>query len=270
MASRVARAMVVTTASAGLLAAPALSALAISPAVAAATSATGAGAAKTIHPGGEVNFGDISCEIGAVMRQGATVYLAVPASCGGIDLGKVQDGCVEPVSPGGVPASIGGAIYRGTLVYNSFTEMQKTGVRSPDRCYFNDLALIRVDRRDRTRVTATIPDTSGPRMVSTSMPASGTALRFGSASGSAGGTHNAGWATDVTSTAMLKTADAGAPVTVADKLVGMLTVLPAGPIPDVPLFQTPGQVYSLAKAIKLLREVPRFRHIRLVRAGQRV
>jgi hypothetical protein len=250
---------------AGLLGLPVVAALPSSSALA-ASSAT----AATIHPGGEVNFGGISCEIGAVMRQGATVYLAVPASCGGIDLGKVQDGCVEPITPSGVPASIEGAKHRGTVVYNSFTQMQRTGVLNQNHCYYNDLALIRVDRRDRSRVTATIPDTAGPRAVPTSMPSSGTPLRLGSATGSAGGTHNAGWATSVTSIAMLKTADAGAPVTVGSKLYGMLTVLPAGPIPYVPLMQTPGQVYNIAKAIQLLHTDPRFRRIRLLHAGQRV
>jgi hypothetical protein len=227
-------------------------------------------ASTSIHPGGEVNFGDISCEIGAIMRQGPTVYLAIPASCGGIDLGKTQDGCVEPVTPLGIPVSIEGARFRGTTVYNSFTEMQKTGVRGMNRCFYNDLSLIRVDRRDRSRVTATIPGTAAPKVVPASLPKSGTALRLGSDSGTAGATHNSGWAAEVSSMAMLKTADAGAPVTVGNKLFGMLTVLPAGPIPMVPLIEQPGQVYSLARAIKELRAVPRFRHIQLVRAGQHV
>jgi hypothetical protein len=253
--------IVVATTTAGLLGVPAVTAL--------PGSTVAAAPAKTIHPGGEVNFGGISCEVGAVLRQGKTVYLAVPASCGGIDLGKVQNGCVEPITPLGVPAFIEGAQHRGDVVYNSFTEMQKTGVLNQNHCYYNDLALVRVDRRDRGRVTATILNTAAPTSLPTSMPSSGTSLRLGAATGSAGTTHNAGWATDLSSMAMLKTADAGAPVTVGNKLFGMLTVLPAGPIPDVPLMQTPGQVYSLAKAIKLLRAVPRFRHIQLVRAGQR-
>jgi hypothetical protein len=258
---RIVRAAVATSV-AGLLG---LSAAAALPGATAA-----AATARTIHPGGEVNFGGISCEVGAVLRQGQAVYLAVPASCGGIDLGKVQNGCVEPITPIGVPAFIGGAKYRGTLVYDSFTEMQRTGVSNPNHCYYNDLALVRVNRRDRARVTATIPNTAGPRTAPMSMPSSGTALRLGTATGSAGPTHSAGWATNLSSMAMLKTADAGAPVTVGNKLYGMLTVLPAGPIPDVPLMQTPGQVYNLAKAIKLLRAVPKFRHIQLVRAGQQV
>ncbi|HVW80223.1 MAG TPA: hypothetical protein VHB69_04705 [Mycobacteriales bacterium] len=261
MRPRIAR-MVIGASTTGLLAVTGVTALP-------GTAATPA-AAATIHPGSEVNFGGISCESGAVLRQGATVYLAIPASCGGIDLGKTQDGCVEPVTPVGIPVSIQGARYNGRLIYNSFSQMQKTGIRSANECYYNDLALVRVDRRDRSRVTAAIPGTDGPRQAPCSMPSSGTALRLGTASGKAGATHNAGWATDVSSMAMLKTADAGAPVTVGDKLFGMLTVLPVGPIPDVPLMETPGAVYNLAKAIKLLRALPRFRHVRLVRAGDRV
>jgi hypothetical protein len=226
--------------------------------------------AATIHPAGEVNFGGVSCEIGAVMRQGHTVYLAIPASCGGIDAGKVQDGCAEPITPAGLPVSIEGAKHRGHLVYNSFTAMQSRGDVSPNRCYYNDLALVKVNRHDRHRVTATIPGTGAPRSVLATLPKSGTSLKFGANTATAGATQHQGWVLLANTMAMLKTANVGAPVTIGNKLVGMLLVLPKGPIPMVPLLQQPGQIFNLARAIKQLHKLPRFRHVRLVHAGERI
>jgi hypothetical protein len=223
--------------------------------------AAGAGA---IHPGGEVNFGGISCEIGAVLRQGKAVYLAVPASCGGIDLGKVQEGCDEPVSPLGVPVSIQGAKHRGKLVYSSFTTMQGEGVRNSNRCYYDDLALVRVDRRDRHLVSASIPNVGTPRGLVTRWPGSGTGLRLGTASATAGSTHHDGWELDASTMSTFSTWQAGAPATIGNKLVGMLIVLPKGPIPDVPLMQSPAEVYNLARSIRELRRTAGFHHVHLV------
>jgi hypothetical protein len=246
-------------------------AAACAPALTGLPGAQAASAAKPVHPGVEVNFGEVSCEVGAVMHQGKTVYLAVPASCGGIDAGKVQPaGCYGPNSPTGVPASIVGAKHNGTLVYDSFTEMQSQGVTAHDRCTYNDLALIRVNHLDRHLVSSSIPGTGAPRGVSSSLPKSGTTLRFGTNSATAGATSHSGWTVTATTMAMLKTANVGAPVTVGNQLVGMLIVLPAGPIPNVPLLQNPGQVYNLAYAIKELHRIHHFRHVTLVRAGQHV
>lgn len=222
--------------------------------------ASAASAATTIHPGGEVNFGDVSCEIAAVLRQGHAVYLAVPASCGGIDLGKVQEGCDEAVSPVGSPVSIQGATHRGTLVYSSFTEMQRKGVTSRDRCYYNDLALIRVNRKDRHLVTGTA--LQGP---TSPLPGSGTSLLLGTAKATAGATHHHGWEVDASTMSTFSTWQAGAPVTAGDKLVGMLIVLPKGPIPMVPLMQAPAQVYNLARSLAEVRTTPGFHHLRLAR-----
>jgi hypothetical protein len=225
----------------------------------------------TIHPGGEVNFGGTSCEVGAVMHQGHTVYLAVPASCGGIDPGKVQpQGCYGPITPVGVTVSIEGAKHRGQLVYDSFTEMQLQGETAANRCYYNDLALVRVNRHDRARVTATIPGTGAPRHVLGTLPKSGTAMKFSSNSATAGATQHDGWMLAASTMAMLKTANSGAPVTVGNNLVGMLLVLPKGPIPGVPLLQAPAQIYNLSRAIHELHRVHRFRHVTLVHSGQRV
>jgi hypothetical protein len=212
-----------------------------------------------------VTFAGITCRAGAILHQGTRVFVAVPASCGGIEPGKVQDGCAEAEAPLGVPVHIAGARHHGTLVYNSFTEMQLHGVRSPTRCYYNDLALVRVNRHVYSRVSGAIPGTAGPRRVSGLRPAAGAQMTAGSDPATAGRGHHHGWERDVTVVGDPAPSDVGEPVMSGNHLLGMLTVLPSGV-----LVAAPGEVYSLAKALEQLHKVPGFRHVTLLRAGQRV
>jgi hypothetical protein len=226
-----------------------------------AVPAAQAATAKTIHPGVTVTYGDVTCTVGAVMQEGRRLFLAVPASCGGIELGKTQDGCSEPQSPTGTPVSIQGAKYPGTLVYSSYTQMQLHGVKSPTRCYYNDLSLVRVDRRDRARVSAAIPGVGVPRRVLTTLPREGTALRIGNSPGTAGTTHHNGWELDLNDpTTTFTSANCGTSVTAGRDLVGMLLVLPRGPIPGL---QTPPETYNLARSIHYLRRTPGFHRVHL-------
>ncbi|HVT21647.1 MAG TPA: hypothetical protein VHE57_09700 [Mycobacteriales bacterium] len=243
----------------------ALSLATLVPAVSALPAADAA-VAKTIHPGVSVNYGNVTCTVGAVLRARHRVFLAVPSSCGGIDLGKKgQDGCSSPQTPIGSPVSIAGAKHRGILVYSSFAEMQLHGDTNPNRCYYNDLALIRVDRRDRARVSAAIPGVGIPSGVLKKLPASGTALRVGATSATAGARHYKGWELDLSSpTAMWRTPDCGSPITVGRKLAGLLLVLPKGPVPMVPLAQEPAETYNLARSISYLRDQPGFHRAHLV------
>jgi hypothetical protein len=232
--------------------------------VAAGWSGTVASAApgSGIHPGSSVTFGDVTCQAGAVMRQGHALYLAIPASCGGIDPGKVQDGCAEPETPIGVHVRIGGARHHGTLVYNSFTQMQLHGVRSPTLCYYNDLALVRLDRRDASRVSGRIPGMRAPSRIASSSP-SGAALVVGSRPATAGAHHHGGWEQDISGAESFTTADVGAPTIRNNRLVGMLTVLPAGLI-----MKSAAEIYSFSRAVRQLHKVAGFHRVKLLRAGQ--
>jgi hypothetical protein len=226
---------------------------------------TGAATAKTIHPGVSVNYGDVTCTVGVVLKAGRRVFLGVPSSCGGIDLGKKgQDGCSSPQTPVGSPVSIAGAKHRGKLVYSSFSQMQLNGDTNPRRCYYNDLALVRVDRRDRARVSAAIPGVGVPRRVAAKLPAKGTSVKIGTTAGTAGATHNSGWEMDLDSpTGMFRKPDCGSPVTVGRTLVGLLLVLPKGPIPMVPAAQEPAQTFNLSRSIHYLRQQTHFHRVHL-------
>ncbi|HVV76856.1 MAG TPA: hypothetical protein VHC43_12540 [Mycobacteriales bacterium] len=223
--------------------------------------------AKTIHPGVSVNYGDVTCTVGVVLRAGHQVYLAAPASCGGIDLGKSnQDGCSSPQTPVGSPVSIEGAKHPGTLVYSSFGEMQLHSDTNPNRCYYNDLTLIKVDRRDRARVSPAIPGVGVPKRVVAKLPAPQSALKVAGSAATAGNTHHDGWELDLSSpTAMWKTPDCGSPVTAGRNLVGMLLVLPKGPIPGAPVAQSPAATYNLWRSIRYLRHQHGFHHVHLAR-----
>lgn len=226
-----------------------------------------AATSKPIHPGVSVNYGDVTCTVGVVLRAGRRVFLGVPSSCGGIDLGKKgKDGCSSPQTPIGSPVSIQGAKHNGKLVYSSFTQMQLHSDTNPRRCYYNDLALVRVDPRDRTRVSAAIPGVGVPTKVAAKLPADGTALKIGTTAGTAGATHHSGWEVDVDSpTGMFKTPDCGSPVTIGRTLVGLLLVLPKGPIPMAPVAQQPAETYNLARSLHYLRQQAHFHRVHLAR-----
>jgi hypothetical protein len=139
--------------------------------------------------------------------------------------------------------------------------MQLHGVKSPTRCYYNDLSLVRVDRRDRARVSAAIPGVGVPRRVLTTLPREGTALRIGNSPGTAGTTHHNGWELDLNDpTTTFTSANCGTSVTAGRDLVGMLLVLPRGPIPGL---QTPPETYNLARSIHYLRRTPGFHRVHL-------
>ncbi|HWB67637.1 MAG TPA: hypothetical protein VG708_12505 [Mycobacteriales bacterium] len=246
-------------------------------AVAASLAATGATAASSaasrpaahhhvasIHPGVPVTLAGVTCEAGFLMHQGKVVYVAFPSSCAGIDTGMVQDGCSEASAPNGMPVTIGGARHRAILVYKSFAAMALHGTVNSHRCYYNDLALARLNHRDWHRASGAVPTHDGPSGVTTKAPAKGTPLTMLLSAlkmATAGQSHMGGWEQDVTTSASLTTENVGAPVLDPQhRLLGMVTALPSGV-----LIKTPAEVYSLHRALRQLHHVRAFRHIKLLR-----
>jgi hypothetical protein len=242
--------------------------------VAAATpNAVAAGSAgHPIRPGVSVRIADQTCTAGPLLHQRKTVYIAVPASCGGTGPGVTQNGCVEANAPLNIPVKVQGARHRALLVYDSFARMQSIGTSSSRVCQDNDLALVRINPRDLGRVTAGINGGRAPSGVRAHPPASGRSMTLGSHPATVGAAHQGGWEYDVTTTASLSSSDVGSAGVVGGRVLGMLTVLPSNMVSQLPIVgvMAPAEVYSLAKALQFLRKAPGFHHVTLLKAGERI
>jgi hypothetical protein len=216
-----------------------------------------------IHPGVAVTFAGVTCQAGLALHQGATVYLAVPASCGGPQPGQPQNGCTQAEAPTGLPVQVAGAKHRATLVYNSFSRMQLAGTTNRDSCDYNDLALIELNPADRHLVSGTIPGANAPHAVSAHGPASGSAVSLGGASTTAEASSHDGWVYNIRAIGPSKASEVGEPLVQSGRILGMLEVLPW----ILPL-EPSAKVYNLHRALVALRRTNGFHHVVLLRAGQ--
>jgi hypothetical protein len=133
----------------------------------------------TIHPGVQVFTGDAQCTSNFVFRKpGAkrkgkkrragkrrkppVFYLGQAAHCAATGAATETDGCQARALPRGTPVRIDGASRPGRLAYSSWLTMQRVGERDADACAFNDFALIRIARADRSRVNPSLPVFGGP------------------------------------------------------------------------------------------------------------
>lgn len=218
--------------------------------------------ARHVHPGSTVTVSSNTCEVGFLLRHGGTVFAAIPASCLGTDGGNGGNGCEESQAPPGSPASIAGAMRRAHVVYSSFTRMQTIGTRSADTCDGNNLALLRLARRDGRRARGEIPGPISLKGLARSAPPSGTTLGVylgSTSSGRAGSPGTGGWQQEVTVKAMVSASNLGAPtVTPSGRAVGMIS--------QIPLLTGVGasEVGSLARELHFLRKVRAFRRVRLM------
>jgi len=231
-----------------------------------ATSAPSAGAAAAHHirPGAGVTIASVHCEAGLLLHKGKTVYVAVPASCAALPLdeGKVQNGCAAASAPVGTPVHVDGAKHRSILVYDSFTRMESMGTKSTHKCYFNDLALVRLNPKDAKSASGTIPGMNAPRGVKQSAPSGGSDVSVGGGSATISAASHGGWVYRL-STKSAKASDVGMSVVQGGRLIGMLTAIPEGMI-----MKTSAAAYSLHKALKFMHKAPGFKHVKLLRAGQ--
>jgi hypothetical protein len=201
-----------------------------------ARAATGAGhppwasaKAATIHPGVMVSMGGVDCRAGFVFTDGTRAYLSVPSSCSGT--GPVDNSkCDAGQDPYGLPVTIEGAKHKGTLVYSSITTMELRGQRSANRCAFNDLSLVRIDRRDLKRTNPSLPVIGGPTGVSKDQPAALDQLCVYSSvpsNAQALSTSGGGWSHAIMVDGAVASGDLGAPVlTAKGRALGMVSGLP--------------------------------------------
>ncbi len=116
----------------------------------------------TIRPGVQTVTAGAQCTANFVFFDDRHVYLGQAAHCAGTDDATATDGCTAGTLPLGTRVRIEGASRRGRLVYSSWITMQQRGETNGGLCGFNDFALVRINKRDRSRVNPTIPFWGGP------------------------------------------------------------------------------------------------------------
>jgi hypothetical protein len=142
-----------------LLAAAAISVLAIAPS---AASAWAPAATAPIHPGVQVFTDGAQCTSNFVFQDASNVYLGQAAHCSGTGGNTETNGCDSGSLPIGTPVDVTGASRPGTMVYNSWLTMQGKGESDANTCAFNDLALIKLDPADVANVNPSVPALGGP------------------------------------------------------------------------------------------------------------
>ena len=117
----------------------------------------------TIHPGVQTLTLGVQCTADFVFFDAGSIYLGQAAHCSGFDVTNFADPCGGGhIPPLGTPVEIQGASRRGTIVYNSYVTMQRSGERDPVTCGANDFALIRLHRSDERKVNPSMPFWGGP------------------------------------------------------------------------------------------------------------
>jgi len=221
----------------------------------------GSARSATIHPGVSVQVGNSPvCRAGFVLTDGTHVFIAIPASCSGT--GPADNSkCDVGQDPVGTPVTIAGAKHKGSLVYSSITQMELRSQRSVNRCTYNDLALVRVDRRDIARTNPSVPIPGGPTGVSKTAPAAPAQLSvFTVTSNTAEAlqTTGRGWSHSLMVAAALSSTDIGAPV-LTNKGQGL------GMVSGVPTANGTTVVSDLYREIRYLHTVSRFADVHVAK-----
>lgn len=209
----------------------------------------------TIHPGVQMYTRGAQCTANFVYTdRRARVYVGYAAHCAGTGEATDTDGCQAGSLPlgtrvtfseGGNPATDGTVLGHGRLVYSSWLTMQQRGTRSPDRCAFNDLALVRVGKASRGSVNPSVPFWGGPTALAAEAPAAGdTVHSYGSSSLRGGATPLApkqgavlgaaghGWSHDVLTLTPGIPGDSGSGFLDADgRAFGTLSTIAVAPVP---------------------------------------
>ena len=116
----------------------------------------------TIHPGVQTLTNGGQCTSNFVFYDATNVYLGQAAHCSSQGGQTDTDGCSTTSLPIGTPVDIDGASKPGTLVYNSWITMPDDGETDANTCAFNDLALVKIDPADVSKVNPSIPFWGGP------------------------------------------------------------------------------------------------------------
>ena len=111
-----------------------------------------------------------ACTADFVFTARGATYLGMAAHCAGTGSSAAGSGCVEPTMPVGTSVLVrrtDGGTSHARLAYSSWVTMRQRGERDPQRCAYNDFALVALDPADVARVNPTVPELGGPTGLST-------------------------------------------------------------------------------------------------------
>src|SRR4029434_5588607 len=121
-----------------LVAAAAISAIAIAPSTA---SAWAPADQATIHPGVQVFTEGAQCTANFVYQDASNTYLGQAAHCSGTGAATDTNGCDSESLPIGTPVDVTGANHPGVLAYNSWLTMQSRGETDENTCEIKGAAV---------------------------------------------------------------------------------------------------------------------------------
>ncbi len=244
-----------------------------------------AAAKATITPGVQMYTKGAQCTANFVFtdRRGR-VYVGYAAHCAGLGEATDTDGCearsvrlgtkVDFVTGGSLVGS-GRRIARGKLVYSSWITEHRLGTKAANTCAYNDLALVKVKRRDIKRVNPSIPFFGGPTGIdrngtragdrvysygNSSLRAGVAALspKFGISLGDSAA--DGGWTHPLYTATPGVPGDSGSGFVSADgKAIGTLSTLGLAPLP------ASNNIGDLAKELAFARKHSKIKGLRLAK-----
>ena len=146
-----------------------------------------------IHPGVQMYTEGAQCTANFVFTDGAgNTYVGYAAHCAGTGEATDTNGCDAGSLPlgtrvdfveGGSLVGEGTTVGSGTLAYSSWLTMQRRGETDENTCAYNDLALVKVDAADVSKVNPSVPFWGGPVGIDTDGTAAGeTVYSYGNSS----------------------------------------------------------------------------------------
>jgi len=174
-------------------------------AISSATPTWAPAAHATIRPGVQTITAGSQCTANFVFVGHSDVYLGQAAHCAGRDGNLATNGCQASTHPLGTEVQVRGAEHPATLAYSSWVSMQVSEETDPNRCLYNDFALVRLHPADRSKVNPTVPVWGGPVGVATGSSYGDKVYSYGNSSlrlglsptspreGYSLGTSNKGW-----------------------------------------------------------------------------
>ncbi|WP_370247934.1 hypothetical protein [Nocardioides sp.] len=147
----------------------------------------------TLTPGIQAYTAGAQCTTNFVFTDAeGAVYLGYAAHCAGTGAATDTDGCTTKSLPlgtkvvfaeGGSTLADGTRLGTGTLAYSSWATMQRIGTTDAAACAYNDLALVKVDRKDLGKVNPSVPFFGGPTAIDTDGTGAGdTVFSYGNSS----------------------------------------------------------------------------------------